>query len=37
MMKACFIYSQWLLDASKVSEEDKVKMLMFAASVTDMY
>jgi len=31
MMKACVIYSQWLLDASKVCDEDKVKTLMFAA------
>jgi len=25
MTKACVIYAQWLVDASKVSEDDKVK------------
>ena len=34
MMKSCVIYSQWLVDASKVSDDDKVKILMF---VTLMY
>jgi len=27
MMKACLVYSQWLVDASNVSEDDKVTSL----------
>jgi len=30
MLRACSVYAQWLADASKVTEDDKVKYLVNA-------